>query len=276
MGFNSQIDKSSLHCDRLNGMMRTMNKRRAVIFSILLFFITMQVFAFQFSPLEQEFASSGANSTKTYTIVNDSNDTIAIEITALVRDLDVNGKEVNKSASTMFSIVPSKILMKPQSQQIVRVQYRGPQMLPTEAAYRIRAEQLSYTQGRATEGQSMFNFLYVYTTSAYVSPTRVLERIVVDQVTPKITSDGQKVIAITVSNTGTVHQILNSVSVEVIENASRNSILYESGALGFLNGLNLLAGKTVTVEAVWPDTLAFPTKLTDAYKQYSAKITYNK
>ena len=242
---------------------------------MLMLLMMGNLFAFQFSPLEQEFSPSGPNSTKTYTIVNDSNDTIAVEITALTRDMDVNGKEINQTAAAYFSIVPSNILVRLQNSQIVRVQYRGPQSVPTEMAFRLRAEQLEYSQGRVTTGQSMFNFLYVYTTSLYVTPSRSIPRVVVESVVPKITSDGRQVMNITVTNTGTVHQILNGVTIEVIDNSTRQSVLYESGALGFVNGLNLLAGKTVTVEAVWPSNFTFPKNLVGAEKSFTAKINYS-
>jgi len=277
MVFNSFHGKRSLHRLPLNAMMHSMKTTRILQATILLLLVLSNpLYAFQFSPLEQDFAPSGANSTKTYTIVNDSNDSIAVEITALSRDMDANGKEVNESAAAFFSIVPSKVIVKPQTTQIVRVQYRGPKTVATEMPFRLRAEQIAYSQGRATEGQSMFNFLYVYTTSLYVTPSRVIERVVIDKVTPKLTTDGRQVMAITVSNTGTIHQILNGVTVEVINSSNRQSVVYEGEALGVLNGLNLLAGKTITVEAVWPQNMQFPTNLQGAERAFTAKISYNK
>lgn len=269
------VVKSPLHPVRLNDMMQHMNRKRILILAIILCLCTVSpLFAFQFSPLEQTFAPSGANSTKTYTIVNDSNDSIAVEISALTRDLTVNGQEVNENAAAYFSIVPSKVILKPQSTQIVRVQYRGPRTVPTEMSFRLRAEQIPYSQGRATEGQSMFNFLYVYTTSLYVSPSRSTTRVQVDAAKPMVTTDGKQVIALTVTNSGTIHQILNGVQVELVNNATRQSVIYEGAALGFVNGLNLLAGKTVTVQVAWPQNMQFPVNLADAERLFTGKITY--
>jgi fimbrial chaperone protein len=277
MFLGTSYGKRPLHIVVLSDMIRTMKKHKILIVAIwLMVFFTIPIFAFQFSPLEQEFAPSGANSTKTYTIVNDSNDTIAVEITALTRDLDVDGKEINETAAAYFSIVPSKVLMRPQSSQIVRVQYRGPRTVPSELAFRLRAEQLTYTQGRADAGQSMFNFLYVYTTSLYVTPSRSVVRVVVDSAVPIVTSDGRNMMSLTVSNTGTTHQLLNGVSIEVSNTSTRQSVVYEGDALGFVNGLNLLAGKTVTVLVAWPESIPFPSNPRDAAKSYTAKINYNR
>jgi len=268
--------KRPLHRVRLSGMINSM-KKRILILTILLLTVCAiaPIFAFQFSPLEQSFAPTGANSTKTYTIVNDSDDSIAVEISALTRDMDSAGRELNESAAAYFSIVPSKVILRPQSSQIVRVQYRGPRTIPTELSFRLRAEQIPYSQGRATEGQSMFNFLYVYTTSLYVLPARTTTRVQIDSAKPTLTADGQQVMTLSVANAGTVHQILNGAKVEVTNNATRQSVVYEGAALGFVNGLNLLAGKSVTVQVAWPQNMQFPTNLTDAEKVFAAKISYN-
>lgn len=273
--YNDEI-KKPLHQVCLSGMMQTMGSKRIFIVAlIVLLSATIPLFAFQFSPLEQTFSPTGANSTKTYTIVNDSNDSIAVEVSALTRDLTPQGQETNESAAAYFSIVPSKVILRPQSSQIVRVQYRGPRTVPTELSFRLRAEQIPYSQGRATEGQSMFNFLYVYTTSLYVSPARTTTRIQVDSAKPLITDDGSQAIELTISNTGTVHQILNQAQVELTNTATRQSIVYEESALGFVNGLNLLAGKSVKVQVAWPQTMQFPVNLANADRLFSAKISYN-
>jgi fimbrial chaperone protein len=277
MGVHILHDQIPLQQSRLNAIIPSMKTyRRSAICVLLLVCALVPLSAFQFSPLEQEFSPSGPNSTKTYTIVNDSDDIIAVEISALTRDMDSTGKEINTPAAAYFSIVPSKVLVRPQSSQIIRVQYRGPQTVQSELAFRLRAEQITYTQGRADAGQSMFNFLYVYTTSLYVTPARVATRVNVDRVMPTVTADGRNMMSLTVSNQGTVHQLLNGVSIEVVDGLTRNSVVYTGEALGFVNGLNLLAGKTVQVLVAWPDTIAFPANPAEAAKTYSAKISYNR
>ncbi|MGI6433575.1 MAG: fimbria/pilus periplasmic chaperone [Sphaerochaetaceae bacterium] len=268
--------KRDLHQRALNDMIQSMSRKRTLIVALVVVLCTITpLFAFQFSPLEQTFAPSGANSTKTYTIVNDSNDSIAVEISALTRDLTISGQEANESAAAYFSIVPSKVILKPQSSQIVRVQYRGPRTVPSELSFRLRAEQIPYTQGRATEGQSMFNFLYVYTTSLYVAPSRSTTRVQIDSALPVVTSDGRQVIELTLSNAGTIHQILTQAQVELVHAPSRQSIIYEADALGFVNGLNLLAGKKVKVQVAWPQSVPFPATLTNQERLFTAKITYS-
>lgn len=266
--------KNHLHQVLCGGNMHGMNKIRFVTILLLIMSSLMPLAAFQFSPLEQNFAPTGADSTKTYTIVNDSADTIAVEVTALTRDLSSSGEEENESASAYFSIVPSKVLLRPQSSQIVRVQYRGPRTVPNELAFRIRAEQIPYTQGRAAENTSMFNFLYVYTTSAYITPTRVTERVEVASAVPARTVEGRQVLSVEIENTGSVHQILNDLKLEVIENKTRKSVLYQGEALGFANSMNLLAGKKVRVNLTWPSTFEFPSSSSGAASLFTTKLSY--
>jgi fimbrial chaperone protein len=266
--------KPSLHPVRQNGKIQNMKNLKKIILTVLLIGIVTPVFAFQFSPLEQEFEPSGANSTKTYTIVNDSADSIAVAISALTRDLTIAGTEENESAAAYFSIVPSKVILKPQSSQIVRVQYRGPRTVPTELSFRLRAEQIAYTQGRATENKSMFNFLYVYTTSLYITPNRISPKVEVTSAIPTLTTDGRQVLTLTVENTGTIHQILKDVEVEVINNTTRQSVVYQGEALGFVNGLNLLAGKTVSVQVAWPSNFEFPASTSNVGSLLTPKISY--
>ena len=78
-------------------------------------------------------------------------------------------------------------------------------------------------------------------------------------------------IELTITNSGTIHQILNGAKVELVNNATRQSVVYEGEALGFVNGLNLLAGKTVKVEVIWPSNMQFPAPTADASRLFTPK-----
>ena len=138
-------------------MNQIQNKRvkRTIVFLLLTCLLLSSAFAYQFSPLEQSFQPTGAESTKTYTIVNDSNDSIAISLSALIRDQDAQGNEVNKPADAYFSIVPNKLVVPPQSSWVVRVQYRGPRTVTNELSFRLKAEQIPYSQGKNSSDKGM-------------------------------------------------------------------------------------------------------------------------
>ncbi len=242
--------------------MRHIIKRVALTILVLMLFAS-PVFAFQFEPLTQTFAVSGAEATRTYTITNDSDEVIAVTVSALTRDQDAKGAEVNQDASRYFSIQPAKILIQPQSAQIVRVQYRGPKTVTTELSFRIKAEQVPYSQGRSSTNKSMFNFLYIYNASAYVNPAKVTENVIVSKVV-----DAGDNLAITLTNAGTVHQLLNEAKITVQDAKGQVVTLTGSEMLPEIFGTNILARKTWTKTVPWPEGLTHNST-------YKATIDYN-
>ncbi len=239
-------------------------KSRRFFLVLALLLLATNLFAFQFSPLSQVYEVKGAGAAKTYTITNDSDEPIAVEVSALRRDQDENGNEVNSDASAYFSIQPARSIIQPQKSLIVRVQYRGPQTVTSELSFRIKAEQIQYSQGKSTTNQSMFNFLYVYISSAYVEPTKVLEKVVVSSISE--TEDGQ--LALKLTNAGTVHQVLNDLVVNIKDEYGNLIELSTIEQLPDVSGMNLLARKSVTKNIPWPDGLA-------KNSTYKATIDYN-
>ena len=69
-------------------------RRKISLLLVFLALVCSSVFAFQFEPLVQTFDVSGPNATKTFTITNDSDDIIAVVVSALVRTQDAQGNEV--------------------------------------------------------------------------------------------------------------------------------------------------------------------------------------
>jgi Gram-negative pili assembly chaperone, N-terminal domain. len=241
-----------------------LNKSKIIVLIVAVMLVAGNLFAFQFSPLTQVFEVKGPSATKTYTITNDSDDPIAVEMTALRRDQDANGNEVNTDASAYFSIQPARSIIQPQSSLIVRVQYRGPQTVTSELSFRIKAEQIQYSQGKSTQSQSMFNFLYVYISSAYIAPSKVTERVVVSSIAP--TQDGN--MAIKLTNAGTVHQVLDGLVINIMDGEGNAVSLSGSDMLPELNGMNILARKAVTKTVPWPEGLS-------KNSSYKASLSYD-
>lgn len=247
------------------------NHKRLVFALLFCWVFLSSMYAYQFSPLEQTFQPSGAESTKTYTIVNDSNDSIAISISALIRDQDAQGNEANTPADAYFSIVPNKLVVPPQSSWVVRVQYRGPRTVTNELSFRLKAEQIPYSQGKNSTDKGMFNFLYIYTTSLYVVPSKVVENVAVRSLAPDTLEDGKPALAVTLANLGTVHQLLISAVLEVKDSKGNTVVLQGTDALSGIDGMNILAKKVVTKKVPWPEGLS-----RDAGVTYQATIKYSK
>ena len=238
-----------------------MAKKLAVLL-VLVTVAVLSVSAYQFSPLNVTFDPSGSGSAKVYTIVNDSDSPIAIEISAVKRNMDMDGNEDNEDASAYFNIQPKKVVIKGQSTQLIRVQYRGPKTVTEEMSFRIISEQIAYSTGAQTETEGqMISFLFVYSTSAYVAPSKVVEKTATSAF---INDDGD--LEIRIENTGSVHQLLNDLQVTV----SSGSTVYQltDDEMGTIKGANLLCGGTLRIVLPVPEVLKGKTNL-------SASISYD-
>ena len=237
--------------------------RRLFALLFLLTFMSLALFAYQFSPLNVTFEPSGGGSAKVYTIVNDSDSAIAIEVSAVKRSITIDGEEYNEDASQYFTIQPSKMIINPQSTQLVRVQSRGPRTVTEELSFRIISEQIPYSTGAKSEGEGqMISFLFVYSTSAYVQPGKIVEKV---ETTASINEDGKLEIVFT--NKGSVHQLLNDLSVTITGNNGSNYTLTDED-MGAIKGSNLLCGASLRI------VMDVPSALSGA-KSFTPEIKYN-
>ncbi len=240
-----------------------MTKKKAILIALLLLFATVSLFAYQFSPLNVTYDPSGAGSAKVYTIVNDSESPIAIEVKAMKRSIDIDGQEYTEDASRYFTIQPSKMIIRPDSSQLVRVQYRGPQTVTKELAFRIISEQIAMPQGaQSQQAGQMISFLFVYSTSAYIKPSRVVESI---QTEALINEEGK--LEVIIHNTGSVHQLLNSLAITVTSDTGA-SYAFTEADLESITGGNLLADSSRRVVIDLPEVLAGSSTL-------KADVTYS-
>ena len=224
--------------------------RRVFASLLFLLFISSVLMAYQLSPLNVTYAPSGADSAKVYTITNDSDSPVAIEVRAEQRIIDIDGNEVNQDGSAYFSIQPSRMIIPGNTTQLVRVQYRGPQTVTSEMSFRIISEQIPMPQGaQDQEAGQMISFLFVYSTSAYVRPSRVIESV---SESVEHTDDGK--LEIVIENTGSVHQVLNNMKITLTgDNGAVYTLTDEE--VEPLSGQNLLTNSKLRTVIDLPSSL---------------------
>ena len=238
-----------------------MHKRIAAAFIMLLLPFTLM--AYQLSPLNVTYDPTGAGSAKVYTIVNDSDSPIAIEVRAEQRIIDIDGNEANQDGSAYFSIQPNRMIIRPDSTQLVRVQYRGPQTVTKELSFRIISEQIPMPRGaQDAESGQMISFLFVYSTSAYVKPSRIVE-----SVTPSVTATDDGKLEVVLENTGSVHQMLNTLSITLTGDNAEEYVLTEEE-------LAPLAGQNLLTDSRLRTIIDTPSSLADA-ENITAEISYD-
>lgn len=217
--------------------------RRLILKRLLALLLLMAVTltslcAYQVSPLSAEFDARGKESSKVYTITNDGDRQIAIELKAYIRKQNPDGSEKLDDASMYFTIQPSKVIIAPGSSQLVRVQYRGPQP-KREANFRIIADQIALpVSADDPHANDMINFLFVYSTVAYVRPQKVVEKV---QAVAGMLPDGR--IKVEMRNTGSVHQVLSNLKVKVSGPLAEYEFSPEE--LDAFQGYNILTGTTL-------------------------------
>ena len=225
-----------------------MLRKAALLLAVLL--IPFSLMAYQLSPLNVTYDPTGAGSAKVYTIVNDSDSPVAIEVRAEQRIVDIDGNEANQDGSAYFSIQPNRMIIRPDSTQLVRVQYRGPQTVTRELSFRIISEQIPMPRGaQEEESGQMISFLFVYSTSAYVKPSRIVESI---SSAVSVTEDGK--LEIVLENTGSVHQMLNSLGIKISDDKGNIYTLTEEELLP-LSGQNLLTNSKLRTVIEMPEIL---------------------
>ena len=244
--------------------------KKLVLAAVLMAISVFCVYAFQFSPMEQTFEASGANAQKTYTIVNDSDEDIAVKLSVMVRSQDSEGNEIREKTSNEFQLSASQVIVKANTSYVIRVKYRGSSTVATEKSYRLIAEQVSYSKGKDDESQSMFNFLYVYVTSLYVSPSKTVENVELQGIVAREDEDGNRYLDVTISNKGNVHKILNGMILEVTDPSGNTVTLETSDELLGLSGSNILAKKTITKSIPLPEGLEFSDS-----GEYTGTLSFN-
>ena len=86
----------------------------------------------------------------------------------------------------------------------------------------------------------MISFLFVYSTSAYVAPSRVIEKVTS---TASITEDGN--VEVRIINSGNVHQLLNNLVVTLKSGNTSYTLTEEE--MGSIKGQNLLCGSELRI-----------------------------
>lgn len=238
-------------------------RRKVLSLLVLLIIFPFSLMAYQLSPLNATYDPTGAGSAKVYTIVNDSDSPIAIEVRAEQRIIDIDGNENNQDGSAYFMIQPNKMIIKPDSTQLVRVQYRGPQTVTKELSFRIISEQIAMPRGaQEAEAGQMISFLFVYSTSAYVKPSRIVE-----SVSSSVTKTDDGKLEIVIENTGSVHQMLNNLQITLTGDDGSSYSLTEDEKAS-LSGQNLLTDSKLRTIIDIPEALS-------GASSFNAEVSYD-
>ncbi|MEH2176694.1 fimbrial biogenesis chaperone [Nostoc sp.] len=230
---------------------------RHIVFTCLLIFLGVQpALAFKLLPMSRVFTPSGSGATQSYEIVNDANEPLAVEMSVVKRQMDIQGTESYSDADDDFLIYPPQILLKAGEKQTVRVTWVGDSKPTLELAYRLVAQQmpieLQLNQNNKTRTVGQVKVLMRYMGSVFIRPQNVQQKVVVDTVKLQKGNNGVNELAITLNNQGNARAILKKPSLHLTIQQQGTTLDLNSEQLAAINNAVILAGNKRRFVITWP------------------------
>jgi fimbrial chaperone protein len=240
--------------------MKNNTNKKSVFYSLSLIFLLLISFsanALQMTPLSLVLKPSGGGAKQSVRVTNESNKPIAVQFSVTTRQ-QINNKEVRKPADKDFMIYPPQTIIPARTTQKVRIEWLGAGKLPREQSYRLIAEQVHVSLEERK--QSGISFLMTLVNGLYVQPNGTKSNVQV-----KAVQRHGNQLAVTLTNSGTRHQVLNYATI-VLKNGAK-AISLKGKSLQGLEGNNVLAGATKRflvplpkgyVDGRWAATIQYP------------------
>lgn len=223
------------------------NTRFAFPLSLLvgLLLAALPAFSFDFEPISQTFTPTGAGATRSFEVVNNSAQDIAVQITMVTRQMNEVGQESYAPASNLFIVFPSQIVLRGGAAQAVRVRWIGPAEIKSEQNFRIIAAQLPVNFGETQHTGGSINILFRYLGAVYVTPPGARPDVVIAKAEAGTGPEGKRGLYLTFRNKGTAHDVLSGLHLAITGKSANGTPLtrsFDSAALNGIDGANVLAG----------------------------------
>ena len=235
------------------------SRMRLFLVSLLLF-VSPAFAGFEMTPIIASLAPTGQSATASFTLTNLDTTKVAVQVSLVAREPDLEGKEVYKESEEvdeLFRIFPTQLVLDPKATRTVRVTYIGNPNVKSELAFRIIAEELPvdlddpkkiYTKPVAKITMSTRYVGSVYVTPKGAKPDINIEAVKSDSVSNKV--------VINVTNKGTSHQVYRKPTVKIVSLESGKEVaLSEAETVPFMSQ-NILAGRSRRFTIPWPKDLA--------------------
>lgn len=223
--------------------------------------------AFEFSPIISNLAPSGPGASASFTVSNPGDTKIPVQVTVVAREPDEQGKETyaeTEAVSEMFRIFPAQLVLNAKETRTIRLTYIGSPKIKSEMAFRVIAEELpvDVSDPKKVYKKAVANVTIAikYIGSVYVTPSGAKSQIQIDaqpveQPAPQAGQSASKNLVITVTNSGTAHQIVRTPTLKLRSMVDNSEVVLRGDDLKTLSNLNVLAGKTRKFTLDWPQKL---------------------
>lgn len=209
--------------------------KRNILFISFSFFLSLNSYAFKFSPMSTSIGVSENKNTTLFYLENDSDQPIAVTATLLKREMDLEGVESNQKIGDELNLYPSQLIIPPNEKRSVKVTWTGKTVPVSELSYRLVAEQLPIDLDKGKKQKASIKVLLRYVAALYVAPEDYQSEVILK----KIEID-EKHVSFLIANTGKIHQVLSNLLIKV-KVAGNKDIELNSEDLKGMSGENVLA-----------------------------------
>ncbi len=214
-----------------------MNIIHKLFLKICFLLLATSGFSFNLQPMVAHLETRGNESFKTFEVTNDGNTSVAVRFTLLTRSSTPGGLEFNENAAEYFSITPDFFVMEPNSKVTLTLEWKGPEEVLNELAFRLVAETLP-VEDDGSSIASGIQVLFRYVASVYVG-NETFSPSLITTVVGALGPLGETGFKIKVVNHGTRHVIVDSLRLSV-PISNRNILRLGKKDLGALFGANYL------------------------------------
>jgi fimbrial chaperone protein len=237
------------------------------LFSFLFLATPAALAGFDFAPIVASLTPSGQSATASFTVTNSESVKLAVQVSIVPREPDLEGKEVYKESEKvdeMFRIFPNQLVLGPKEVRTVRVTYIGNPQIKSELAFRIIAEELPVDLDDPTKvytkAVAKITLSTRYIGSLYVTPQGAKPQIVIEA---KKSETAANLMILDISNKGTTHQIYRKPVVKVLSKQTGKETVLSDDEIKPLMTQNILAGFSRRYSLPWPKGVpAGPVKVT--------------
>ena len=188
---------------------------------LILFLLSFNSFSFKLSPMSYSIiGGSQKQNIATFTVSNDSDASIAVQLEVKVRSMNPDGTE-DLPETDEFLIFPDQLVLSPKSRRVVKVRWTKGEVKDIERSFRLIAEQLPIDMNKKKDTKTDIKILLRYVAALYVTPKKTSAEVKV--FSSKISKDLKKIDFI-VENVGNIHMILDKVKVFIEQNGKKFEI----------------------------------------------------
>lgn len=211
--------------------------------------------AFRFSPFRAKFEPTGAESNQLFLVENNTAAPVSVQIRIANRAIHVDGGETTRDNEKDFAIYPAQMILQPNSDRSVRVQWTGDPNLKEERAYRIIAEQLPVNLSQEKPRSSSVKFLVSYHGALFVTPPGLAQNVTLDFFGVSQEPEQKRMLELVLHNRGAQHALLRSLKLEIKDDKGNVVTLADERALKGMTGETILAKHRRRFLLPWPRNL---------------------